>query len=200
MTTACTVHYKLWQQPIDLAALTRVVAQQDRPAILGGNSSVERYSLFAAKPLDCLAVSSDQSNPLELLRQTLQTYCLAKIINKPEPSTPSPGWFGYLSYDLARHIERLPNSAKEDIPMPLIYLSFYPAVIIHDHRQNQTWIAAVAINEKTDSVEPHFAKMEYWLEQAQSASAEPISDMPDMNGGGGGGWMRHWTGSSILAR
>lgn len=183
MTTACTVHYKLWPQPIDLAALTRVIAQQDRPAILGGNTSVERFSVFAAEPNDYLAVSSSQPGPLEIVCRTLQRYSLDQTVNRPDSCTPMPGWIGYLSYDLARHIERLPNLAKDDIPMPLVYLAFYPAVIVYDHRRKQTWLAAASIERRNDSSEQLFAKMEDWLRQAQSISAKSTPDTPDMNGG-----------------
>ncbi len=49
-------------------------------------------------------------------------------------------WIGYLSYDLGRWIERLPNDAVDDRGWPVIELAWCPTFFVHDG-QSQRWHA-----------------------------------------------------------
>jgi para-aminobenzoate synthetase component 1 len=53
---------------------------------------------------------------------------------------PQPLWVGYLSYDLARFLEKLPDLARADRHWPLIQLQRCPGWLIHDAAAG-TWHA-----------------------------------------------------------
>ncbi len=47
------------------------------------------------------------------------------------------GFMGYLAYDLKNYIEKLPQRAKDDWGLPMIYLAFFDRVLAYDHHQQQ---------------------------------------------------------------
>ncbi len=49
-----------------------------------------------------------------------------------------PGGVGFLSYDLAWQIEKLPNLAKDDLLLPDILIGFYDSFLIFDHLRKET--------------------------------------------------------------
>ncbi|MFO7839402.1 MAG: aminodeoxychorismate synthase component I [Desulfosalsimonadaceae bacterium] len=49
------------------------------------------------------------------------------------------GLFGYLSYDLKNHIENLPQTAVNDLALPLMCFYAPAAVVVHDRRSGFTW-------------------------------------------------------------
>jgi para-aminobenzoate synthetase component 1 len=53
------------------------------------------------------------------------------------------GWIGALSYDLARHIERLPTLAAADPALPLMHWAAVDQVLAFDHAAQQWWEVTV---------------------------------------------------------
>jgi para-aminobenzoate synthetase component I len=105
------------------------------------------------------------SDPFMALETLLKRYRL-------EPAKDGPdfqgGLIGYLGYDLARHLERLPNRTTDDLNWPEMRLHLADIVLAHDGL-NQTWYAIMLGL-------PGFSKREgIWddiLEQAQQGSSE----------------------------
>ena len=97
----CRVHIRPGRDDISLDALIRVISRQSRPAILGGNHSVERYSMLCAEPTDQFQFKDGQDRPFEKLQQALETYRLADH-DFPD-GLPLPGWIGYFAYPLAEN-------------------------------------------------------------------------------------------------
>lgn len=60
------------------------------------------------------------------------------------------GAMGYFSYDIGRVIEKMPESAKEDVSIPDSYFLFYDNVIIFDLRNKKTYITALGIKEDSE--------------------------------------------------
>jgi anthranilate/para-aminobenzoate synthase component I len=137
---ACHIHIRPVVGDVALLSLGRIISRQPDPAILGGNWSVEGCSLFCACPVDGFEFA-EGSHPLEKLQTALAKYRLESNFPLSE-SIPLPGWIGYFSYDLGRHLECLPNHAKDDLRIPIIHLAFYDAVIIYNHNTGQTCLAA----------------------------------------------------------
>jgi para-aminobenzoate synthetase component 1 len=54
---------------------------------------------------------------------------------------PAPGFrgvaAGWLGYDLARHVERLPRSAVDDQGFPELFAAVYPEATVFDHRSGE---------------------------------------------------------------
>jgi para-aminobenzoate synthetase component I len=77
------------------------------------------------------------SDPFTALEILLKRYQL-------EPAKDGPdfqgGFIGYLGYDLARHLEHLPNRTTDDLNWPEMRLHLADFVLAHDGL-NQTWYA-----------------------------------------------------------
>jgi para-aminobenzoate synthetase component I len=77
------------------------------------------------------------SDPFTALETLLKRYQL-------EPANDGPdfqgGFIGYLGYDLARHVEILPNTTESDLNWPDMRLHLADFVLAHDGL-NQTWYA-----------------------------------------------------------
>lgn len=80
---------------------------------------------------------------------------------KQEPQHPLPfcgGAIGYLSYDLGRHLEKLPNLAAIDEEAPALHFGCYSCAVVFDHQKEQTWlIGSPAL--------PSFASLWSWWEE-----------------------------------
>jgi para-aminobenzoate synthetase component 1 len=160
----CRVHIRPCGDSVSLNALSRIISRQPRPAILGGNHSVERYSLFCAEPADVFQFHDGQDEPFEKLQQALETYRLDNqtVCGK----LPLPGWIGYFAYPLAHYIERLPNPAKNDIPLPLIYLAFYDKAIVYDHKSQAYSLVVLDYPGQMQTAEEKFHKLHTWIDAA----------------------------------
>jgi para-aminobenzoate synthetase component 1 len=82
-------------------------------------------------------------NPFEVLRE-----CLAAcpIEGAWAASLPfGPGLYGYLSYDLAPHVEPTAGLApRDDIALPDLWFGVYEAVLVLDHQSRQAFIVGGA--------------------------------------------------------
>ncbi|GHC21704.1 aminodeoxychorismate synthase component I [Aidingimonas halophila] len=52
------------------------------------------------------------------------------------------GLIGYWSYDLSRHLEPLPNHAKDATHLPRCRVGLYDWALIQDHQQQRSWLVA----------------------------------------------------------
>jgi para-aminobenzoate synthetase component 1 len=112
----------------------------------GGPAPLARWSVMTAEPSAVLVtrggvtrlmapggavIEESRRNPFEVLRQVLA----ACRFSGGEPTLPfGPGFYGYLSYDLAPHVEltaALPPAA--DIPLPDLWFGLYDSVLVLDH-------------------------------------------------------------------
>jgi para-aminobenzoate synthetase component I len=120
------------------------------------------------------------SDPFTALETLLKRY-------KLEPTKDGPdfqgGFVGYLGYDLARHLERIPDTTESDLNWPEMRLQLADFVLAHDGL-NQTWCAITLElpgfqNRKKiwDDVLEHAT---HGKSEAPTFSAgEPISRTPD---------------------
>ena len=135
-------------RPGDLiGALTR---ERD-PALLDSAAFDEtdgRYSVLTCQPLDVLTLregrlTSDRFGVLAdgdngaIWRALRQAFERVELTEKADVAY-SPGWIGYLGYELGRHIEQLPHSVAHDTPFPDLRLAFYDALAVYDAIQ-QRW-------------------------------------------------------------
>ncbi|MBW2010457.1 MAG: aminodeoxychorismate synthase component I [Deltaproteobacteria bacterium] len=118
----------------------------------GGKLDSARYHILAAKPwLSFLGRNrnmeitiKDQSlcfegNPFDTLRMLLETFSLEDYqtrIKLPEPV--SAGLFGYFSYDLKDHLEKLPKTSVDDLGLPHIRLFAPSIIVVHDKKKEVT--------------------------------------------------------------
>ncbi len=90
-----------------------------------------------ASPWGEEAVTGD---PLEALRRFLDSLPWATAGTPAYPFLG--GAVGYVSYDLGRQIERLPDGKGPDLRIPDIHLAVYPRVYVVDHVWGETFMIA----------------------------------------------------------
>ena len=90
--------------------------------------------VFLDHPPDC-RVQERMADPFQVLQDLLRYYGREPVNGMP------PFWsgcIGYLSYELGRHLERLPCTVDDDLGLPELYVVFYRAVLSYAHH-DQTY-------------------------------------------------------------
>ncbi|MFK2826098.1 anthranilate synthase component I family protein [Bacillus sp. B190/17] len=82
--------------------------------------------------------------PLSELEGWMKTFEVPKQDGLPDFQG---GAIGYISYDYARYIERLPNAAADDLGMPLLYFLVFKEWAVFDHQTDKLWLLAVSEDE-----------------------------------------------------
>ena len=116
-----------------------------------------RYSFMGSDPFLVLRSRGDeitvirdgteetrQGNPFDVLGEFLEVYSLSSH-QSPVPFVG--GAVGYFSYDLGHFIERLPDTAVDDLQLPECYLAFYDAVVAYDHLAGKTFVVSTGFPE-----------------------------------------------------
>lgn len=125
-----------------LAAYERLVgAGEPEPSCLldsaGGSSFLTEYSLIGVKPYKTLRLSG--ADPFPVLREEMAALAPAQT------RLPLPFWggaMGFLSYDAARYIEKLPDSTRDDFGLPECAVMFPGVVVVFEHATGALYVAA----------------------------------------------------------
>lgn len=96
-----------------------------------------------------------------VLRRKLLEYKVDDHLNHP-----APGWFGVWSYDLGAITESVMMRRVEST-LPLIWMGFYPALIVSDHQLKSTKLVTL----------PGFEEHAQWLKEAYLGPLPP-SNLP----------------------
>jgi para-aminobenzoate synthetase component 1 len=113
-----------------------------------------RWSWVAADPF-LLVSSRDGRIRLGDERRTgdpwaLLERCLARFHLPPDPAVAPPfrtGVVGWIGYEAARHLERLPVAAGDEPSFPDLELGFYDTVAAFDLVERRAWIASSGFPE-----------------------------------------------------
>jgi len=89
-----------------------------------------------------------QDNPFNVLKDLLNKY---KVPRNKIDFPFIGGAVGYFAYDLCHHIEKLPQTACDDINIPDCILGFYDSVIIIDHLLDKTYITSLGFPETDEA-------------------------------------------------
>ncbi|MGB8227310.1 MAG: anthranilate synthase component I family protein [Sedimentisphaerales bacterium] len=172
----CRLVYKKIPAKVELQKLVEYFSSLDSPAILGGAefaSERNRYSYFAAEPVEIFEFFSGGSKPFEKLRAVLKKYRLEDDVE----GVFTGGWIGFFSYDLNTFIEDTPACGADDAGLPLIRLCFYDKVICFDHLQNCFYLFAIELPEDTKSGQEKITQLKDILNRAVSViPAELVLD------------------------
>lgn len=145
-----TERFRLTVRPLGHAepsALFEDVVEERMPFALDSSlrdPELARYSFLGANPVGWLrsrdrrtayatpwAEGTSTGDPLAVLGEFLDALPTASLGRPPYPFVG--GVVGYLSYDLGRTLERVPDAKPEDLGVPDIHLAVYPRVTIVDH-------------------------------------------------------------------
>lgn len=122
-------HYKA-----NLTALAELVSQKKTPAILGGHKQT-RFSYFCYGPTKKFSFGLGEKDFFNKFKKTIGQFEKIDKSDLPEGLFVG-GWIGWLGYELGRYIEKIPETAIDDIGLPLVRLSYYDKVICFDNKYN----------------------------------------------------------------
>ncbi len=110
-------------------------------AILKGKNNVLEIS-------DLTTSTTQTGNPLSLMREWMKEF-----ETETNPSLPffQGGAIGFLSYDYARYIEKLPENSLDDLDVPDLYFMIFDDVFVYDHQDETLYF--ISCMEKNQQVE-----------------------------------------------
>lgn len=170
----CRLHFRKMRASIDLAALCETFAALKSASILGGNAAkadADGFSYWAAEPREVFEFTAGQKNPFGKLQRVLSKYRMADGegagTGLPRRGIFCGGWIGYFSYELGRYIERLPETAIDDVGAPLIRLCFYDRLIAYDHIEGTLWLLALQLPGDVEEPQEKLSALERLLVESQ---------------------------------
>ncbi|MBT2679212.1 aminodeoxychorismate synthase, component I [Bacillus sp. ISL-35] len=152
-------HYSIHTQSIPYTASRFFhqydhIAQQYKEHVILESGRGGRYSIAAFQPEVIfsgkdhkLTISKNgmtttlEGNPLELMKQEMEAYKVPEVGGLPDFQG---GAIGYISYDYARYIEKLPQMAKDDSGIPEVYFQVYMEWFVFNHQTETLWIMALS--------------------------------------------------------
>ena len=128
-----------------------------------GGETWARYSFLGTEPRLVLTAKNGRitlrhgdgrverrsgGNPLEVLREQLRT---VKPVAVPGLPRFQGGAVGFLSYDMVRHMERLPSRAKDDLGLADAVFLFTDTLLVFDNLRHRLLVIANATIEDTSA-------------------------------------------------
>ena len=139
-----------------------------------------RYSFIAADPFHILQSRDGKiqdgarafaGDPFACLAEGLARYPIETVPGLPPFQT---GVAGYFAYDLAQHLERLPQHRGDDQPLPDMLLGFYGWTIAFDHEEGRAWILANGFPAGSEAERNEFAGQRLaWVKERLSLPVPP---------------------------
>jgi len=110
----------------------------------GGDTEASRWSFLAWNPRRVVTWPQGHAGALEELRACFADGDAATAVDTAPSDGRVPfrgGWMGWFSYDLGRHFERLPSSARADDSIPDFVIGEYDLVLAEDRIRRELWVA-----------------------------------------------------------
>jgi para-aminobenzoate synthetase component 1 len=90
-----------------------------------------------------------EDDPLAVLGRLLAEH---RIDGVTAPTPLPAGAVGFLSYDLARGLEKLPDSTEDDLDLPDLFFGFYDTVLTWDHATREATVSATGRPERAEEL------------------------------------------------
>ena len=146
METPVSAFYKL--MPDNFAFLLESVEGGEKVArysFLGSHPSVLFQSKGHKVTIEYLAkgekVSKEYEDPLTALEEVMQNYQPVNIEGLPQFHG---GAVGYMSYDMVRFVEELPDDTEDELQLPDCFFMIAETILIFDHVNHQIKVVANA--------------------------------------------------------
>jgi anthranilate synthase component 1 len=152
-----------------------------------GGEHLGRYTYIGIRPSRRIVSHGDQIEIVEhgrtrqtsgdvfaLLRDALQGHKPARISGLP-PFTA--GAVGFLSYDVVRQIERLPDSTADDLGLPDACLMFFDEVLAFDHVKKEILLIVTA-DLRRHKPQAAYADALRRLDRLEKRLAQPLPKLP----------------------
>lgn len=152
----------------DPIALYKKVKEKEPYHFIFESGKIGRYTYIGGDPLSVIRGKDRKilqlnragvkeefnGNPIEILKELMKGFSAPKIDGLPKFNG---GAVGYLSYDMAKYFEELPNIAVDDLKVPDLYFMLMDKVWIYDHQEQEL----------------------YYIEYIQFDKNEPLTDLYD---------------------
>ncbi len=86
-----------------------------------------------------------EGNVLDIVRGVLAPYETSPVPNLPPFQG---GAAGYIGYEWARTLERIPAPQYDDLPIPDVILGIYDWVLAWDHQESRAWLISTGLPER----------------------------------------------------
>ncbi len=172
------------------------LAKAGQPAFLlesvEGGEQVGRYSFIGVNPKGVLSVKDnivtltrdghetkfaipEGQDPLHVIKRQFQTV-------NPVPLEGLPrfvgGAVGFMSYDIVRYFERLPNTASDDLGVPTTAFMLPDTLVIFDHAKHQLIVLANAHKTDETPADVAYDKAVQSIDQIVVALGQPLPQQP----------------------
>jgi para-aminobenzoate synthetase component I len=139
-----------------------------------GLRGIDRYSYLGLRPVKTLVFRYGQEgDPFALLAENMPklrvgmppitTYKHAHAsVGMAPVEVPVPfvgGWVGYLSYDVGRYVERLPDGVAHDIGLPLLWFGFYDALLAWDNEEQKGYLLVLEYAEQKEDAKTRLERL-----------------------------------------
>jgi len=159
-----------------------------------GGEQLARYSFLGAKPSvifkskgkqvritrnNQVILEKESSNPLDELKSLLNKY---KVYTDPALPRFFGGAVGYLSYDMVRYMEKLPDKNPDDLNLPDMYFMITDTILIFDHVLHKIKIISNAYVENGDADKAYQSALQKIesLVKDLNAPAPPLPETPEV--------------------
>jgi para-aminobenzoate synthetase component I len=142
-----------------------------------------RYSIAGIHPKARLRAKGDglvvqmedkveffSGDPLIELERWLQPFSMERREALPDFQG---GVIGFISYDYARKIEKLPDLVADDLNIPDIYFYYFDRWAVYDHHEGQTWVMMLSNLEGRQAEE----ELEKWTELWRTHLSRSLHDI-----------------------
>lgn len=122
---------------------------------------------------------SNDDDPLDGLMKLMNVW---KAPIWPEGPDWQGGALGFLSYDLVRHFERIPDQTVDDLNIPDLLFTIYRDVIAVDHEQQTTYLLTNALTAQGDDYRSAVDRLRgmkaRWMEMIEKEPSAPLVPSP----------------------
>jgi anthranilate synthase component 1 len=157
-----------------------------------GGEQVGRYTFIGLNPYKRIVARGRQlaitegrkttqieGDVFAILRDALSGHKPARLRDLPPFSA---GAVGYFAYDAVRQIERLPETAADELKIPDACLLFFDEVLAFDHVRKQIWLIVNA-NVTSGPAADAYAKAVRRLDRLEKRLSQPLPKMRAAKGG-----------------
>ncbi|MFP4464357.1 MAG: anthranilate synthase component I [Alphaproteobacteria bacterium] len=115
----------------------------------------------------------EEDNALDSLRKAIQNSSIETLPDGLPPMC-TLGLFGYIGYDMIRHIEAIPDQNPDDLDLPDSLLMRPSIMIIFDNVKQQICIATPVYTDNTRSADEAYMKAKQRLTQITDTLSKPL--------------------------
>jgi para-aminobenzoate synthetase component 1 len=149
--------------PCDIVAAAHSFRDRADFAWLEGSTAGGGHCVLAADPIAVLEQRPAQDAVFRARDQVVDSdrsfWRLWRRIHRRLPQlapseAPAPGWVGYVGYEAARQLERLPATTRDDLGLPLARLALFDQAVVLDHSRAAAWVVGTPLVAQALSVAP----------------------------------------------